>query len=160
MLFCAYLCNYVPTEYREFIAENALRFALRIEVVYAICYVESHFNARAKSSAGAIGMMQLLPSTAAWVLPHLGVEEYSEEMLYEPEMNIRIGCYYLSYLYTLFSEDWCVFAAYNAGEGRVIVWLKEGITAETIPYVETRRYVEKVQYAISRFEKKKSTSFY
>ena len=104
--------------------------------------------------------MQILPSTGEWIAEKLGVKDYRDDSLYDPELNIWFGVYYLSYLYGRFSSDTWVFAAYNAGEGNVSEWISAGLEAEDIPFSETRSYVKKVRRAAQRYRNKKMLSFY
>ena len=120
-----------------------------------MCETESHFNSRAKSSAGAVGIMQIMPDTAKWIALSIGIADFDTDDLYDPNVNIRFGVWYLSYLYSVFAESWQVFAAYNAGETVVKDWVKQGISKkEDIPYAETASYVEKIERSIGRYRKK------
>ena len=99
--------------------------------------------------------MQILPSTGEWIASNLSIEEYSSEDLFDPEVNIRFGCFYLAYLHTRFSDDWAVYAAYNAGEGRVERWLDSGVTRDTVPIEETKEYIRRVERALINYRNKK-----
>lgn len=104
--------------------------------------------------------MQLMPDTASWVAKCIPIENYKDEDLFVPETNVRIGVWYLSYLYGVFDESWQVFAAYNAGEGTVKDWISdENFKKEDIPYSETANYVTKVERALKRYGKKKFAAF-
>lgn len=117
-------------------------------LVYAVIKAESGFSEKAESRAGAVGLMQLLPSTAQFIAEKNHVE-YSPERLKESGYNVRLGCMYLGYLLERFGEE-TALAAYNAGEGTVLKWLKDprfspdGERLSEIPYPETARYVKKV----------------
>ena len=129
-------------------------------LILSICETESHFNPRAVSSVGAIGIMQIMPETGRWIAGVLDYNDYNEECLYDPDVNIRFGAYYLSYLELRFSDRVAVIAAYNAGEGAVREWLSnENFSFDEIPFVETREYVEKVESVYRRYEKKKVFAF-
>ena len=128
-------------------------------LVAAIIEVESHFDPHAVSRVGAVGLMQIMPSTGEWIADRLGVEPYVEDDLCDPAVNLRFGCYYLSYLASTFDDLWQIIAAYNAGEGVVMGWNARGVTVETIPYPETARYVRRVTDAIPRYRSKKFRSF-
>lgn len=118
------------------------------ELVYAIIKAESGFREDAVSSAGAVGLMQLRPSTAQFVCERAGIE-FDAERLKEGEYNIDLGCRYLSYLFERFALE-AALAAYNAGEGTVREWLadsqysSDGVTLARIPYSETAAYLKKV----------------
>lgn len=120
--------------------------------VYGLIRQESRFIPTVSSSVGAQGLMQVMPSTAAWIANRIGVENYHEQSLTELEMNIVIGTAYLRMLYAELDQSYVLAtAAYNAGPARARVWratLKEPIEAaafiETIPFYETRDYVKNV----------------
>jgi soluble lytic murein transglycosylase len=120
-------------------------------LVLALIRQESLFDRRARSSAFALGLMQLLPSTAAKVATRNGMPPPSSETLYDPETNLEIGTHYLRELLQRYSNNWHkAIAAYNAGENAVDRWEKEIATedaeefVERIPYLETRGYVKLV----------------
>ena len=103
---------------------------------------ESKFRADAKSSAGAIGLMQLLPATAQGIAIHTGGSKFVVSDLYNPEINIRYGAWYLDNLFKKYRNERLVLAAYNAGQGNVDKWRANG---ESIQFSETRAYVETVE---------------
>jgi len=109
-------------------------------LVAAIIWTESHFRTRAISSAGAIGLMQIMPATGKWVADKIGVEGFTTDELYDPGTNIRLGIWYLRYLIDRFGRVDTALAAYNAGPGNVERWQKEGEEA----FPETAEYVRKV----------------
>ena len=125
-----------------FRAESA-EWGVPLFLLLAVVNAESAFDARAVSDAGAVGLMQVMPATAGWVAASNGWA-YAPEMLYEPAYNVRVGAAYLAYLATKFEGEW-VYAAYNAGEGMAAQWIKEGVSADAVPYRETREYVRKVR---------------
>jgi soluble lytic murein transglycosylase len=120
-------------------------------LVLALIRQESLFDTRARSPARALGLMQLLPSTAARVASRNGMPAPSNEKLFDPETNLNIGTQYLKELLQRYSNNWFkAIAAYNAGENAVDRWEKEIATddaeefIERIPYLETRGYVKLV----------------
>lgn len=131
--------------YRKIIKESGLDPNL----VYAVIKAESGFREHAKSTAGAVGLMQILPSTAEFVCEMNGLE-FSPEKLNEGDYNVTIGCLYLNYLLKRFTVTETALCAYNAGEGTVSEWLSEsaysadGLTLKQIPYAETRSYIKKI----------------
>ena len=133
-----------PRPYRAVVEESGLEPAL----VYAVMKAESGFDERAISPAGAKGVMQLMPSTAAFIAELENIP-FDEKRLFEGEYNVRLGCAYLKYLLERFEER-TALAAYNAGEGTVRLWLKDGrysadgVTLDSIPYSETRQYLKKI----------------
>ncbi len=139
-----------PFDYREYIEKYCDEYSVPYELASAVIRVESSFDKDAVSKAGAVGLMQLLPSTAEELAGRMG-EEFVEEDLKSPETNIKYGCYYLSYLYRNTGENWdTACAAYNAGIGRVKAWLADekysddGRTLKEIPIEETKDYVNKI----------------
>ncbi len=118
-------------EYQPMIEEAAIRYNISAELVSAVVHAESHFNPVAVSSAGAVGLMQLMPGTAA---------RYQVTNRQDPKQNIEGGTRYLRDLMVLFKNDLSLaVAAYNAGENAVI---RRGYKIP--PYKETQRYVKKV----------------
>ena len=139
-----------PVDYFEIISAEAQSVDIDPYLVSAVIKAESNFREDAQSSAGAMGLMQLMPSTAEW-LATKGGYEFEPERLYEPEYNIRLGCQYLRFLLDYWQWDVCkALASYNAGQTNVARWLNEGIwdgTGENladIPFNETQKYVDKV----------------
>jgi len=117
--------NY-PLEYRDFIEAAAAEYNLNPAFVSAIIRNESSFQPRAESGVGARGLMQLMPDTAEWIAQKMKFSGYAFERMYDPESNIRFGCWYLRYLSSLFQGDpVCVACAYHAGQGQVIAWLSD-----------------------------------
>ena len=103
---------------------------------------ESKFRADAKSSAGAIGLMQLLPATAEGIAIHTGGSKFVVSDLYNPEINVRYGAWYLHHLMQKYGDERTALAAYNAGQQNVDGWRAQG---EGIQFAETRSYVDKVE---------------
>ncbi len=141
-----------PREFSEYVEEYSEAYGVPEYIIYAIIKTESDFVSSAKSGAGAIGLMQIMPATFEWMCDLLG-EDYEHGMLYDPETNIKYGTYYLSYLYGIYARWPTVYAAYNAGLGTVDIWLKsakysnDGMSLYYIPYEETRNFVEDVTKA-------------
>lgn len=117
------------------------------ELTLAVMRAESGFDEQAVSNAGAVGLMQLMPSTAEWLWERGGYgAELSAEELFNPEINVLLGADYLEYLTDKFELPFAL-AAYNAGEGVVSDWKKQGVKCvRDIPYPETRRYVRRVTF--------------
>lgn len=140
-----------PVKYSEYVEKYSGEYAVPAEIIYAVIKCESSFEADAKSAKGAIGLMQIMPSTFEDLCRRTG-EEYNESLLYDPAINIRYGTFYLSYLYSRYGVWENVFAAYNAGYGRVDGWLKNPeISTDgrltNIPFEETKEYVKRVSDA-------------
>ncbi len=136
-----------PVRYAATVRRNAAKFRLESELVFAVIRAESNFRADARSSAGAVGLMQLMPQTAEFIARSTGIEFD----LYDPKDNVCMGCWYLAYLGERFCSQTEILAAYNAGEGIVRSWLKnqsycnDDGTLKTIPYPETERYIRRVK---------------
>ncbi len=140
----------LPIKYEAEVKKYSQVYELDEAFVFAIICAESSFDANAESDAGARGLMQLMPSTAKWLVDKYKLEA-DPEMLFDADTNILLGCQYLSYLNSRFDNDKSlVLAAYNGGEGNVKKWLSnelyspDGKTLTNIPYKETANYVEKV----------------
>ena len=148
-LFFAALFFAVRYAFRRPYADIVTKSSAEDELVYAIMKAESGFNERAVSRAGAVGLMQLMPSTARFVCEREGVV-YDGTKLSEGDYNVTLGCMYLVYLLSKFEVLNTAVAAYNAGEGTVEKWLndkslsRDGKNLTDIPYRETREYVKKV----------------
>jgi soluble lytic murein transglycosylase len=147
-----------PVEFVKDITKYADQFGVDPYLVMAVIYVESYFDASACSYKGAVGLMQIMPKTGEWVAQRLKIKDFTSEKLYKPDMNIRIGCWYLSNLQSQFNGDLdLVLAAYNGGSGNVRKWLKnreyslDGKTISYIPFKETREYVQKVKKAYKKY---------
>lgn len=141
-----------PIVYPENVKNAARQTSVNEHFIFAITRQESAFKTDAKSSAGAMGLMQLLPSTAKHTAKKYGIS-YKEQDLLVPEKNITLGSQYLDQLLGSFSGNRILAAAaYNAGPGRVRQWLNKEDAAkvpydvwiETIPYKETRNYVQNI----------------
>jgi soluble lytic murein transglycosylase len=140
-----------PLAFWDLIQQKAQDRGLDPYLVLALIRQESLFDTRARSPAAAIGLMQLIPPTAARVAKQLGLAAPSQETLFEPEVNLTLGTQYLKDLLQRYSNNWYkAIAAYNAGEAAVDRWEREIVTddieefVERIPYVETRGYVKLV----------------
>lgn len=147
-----------PLAYEDLITQYAAQYGLDPARVAAVIYCESSFRPEALSSAGAIGLMQIMPSTGEWIAQKLG-ETYDVQRLYDPETNIRYGCWYLNYLGERFDGDLIkVTAAYHAGGGRVDEWLQsaenspDGRTLENIPSQVTGAYVKNVSRMLEKYK--------
>jgi soluble lytic murein transglycosylase len=136
--------------YREQLQAAAREMALDDAWVLGLIRQESRFMADARSSAGASGLMQLMPATASWVAKKMGMTSFRSSMVNEVETNLALGTYYLKHVHDkLDGSPVLASAAYNAGPRRAERWrderpLEGAIFAETIPFNETRDYVKKV----------------
>lgn len=124
----------------------AASFDVSPAMILAVISTESDFKPDALSSVGAIGLMQLMPDTFSFLRDERLKEDIPDDAIWQRDVNIRYGTYYLSYLFDRFGSWHTALAAYNAGEGRVADWLKDpllsdGITLFRIPFEETENYV-------------------
>ena len=135
-----------PLEFKDEITRYSEMYSIDKYFVCAVIYVESRFDEKAASNKGAIGLMQIMPDTGKWAAEKIGLDGYSEDSLVDADVNIHIGCWYLSYLSQLFDRDARkVLAAYNAGPAKVQKWLDDDELLKNIPYEETEQYLNKVQ---------------
>ncbi|MBK1716775.1 transglycosylase SLT domain-containing protein [Thiocystis violacea] len=138
-----------PLAYRDLIGEQAWRIGIDADWIHAVLRQESVFARAIASPAGAIGLMQLMPATAAEVAATLGLDKPSRWALHDPELNIALGSTYLTWMRDRFGHPALATAAYNAGPRRVRDWLPSECTPvdlwiARIPFDETRAYVERV----------------
>ena len=134
-----------PRKYKNHVVAFSEEYGLDKALVYAIIKVESDFNKTAISKSGALGLMQILPNTAKWIAKELN-QEYNNEIMFEPEINIKFGCFYLRYLFDKFDDIDKVICAYNAGEGKVFDWIENGeLVRDKIDYNETKNYLSRVE---------------
>jgi soluble lytic murein transglycosylase len=131
-----------PLRYSEFVRVHARENGLDPALLAAVIYQESKFDAGARSSSGAIGLMQLTPGTAKGIAIRTGGSAFRIADLYNPEINIRYGAWYLHNLFVKYANERLVLAAYNAGQGNVDRWLARH---EPIQFPETRAYVTRVE---------------
>lgn len=140
-----------PRPHGDVFRRHAFQSELPLQFLYAIARQESAFNARAVSSAGARGMMQLMPATARMVADRVRVQRPSRADLFNPDVNVRLAAHHLAWLMRRYRGNRAlVAAAYNAGESRVDRWTKDvdglptAVWVERIPFRETRDYVKGV----------------
>lgn len=142
--------------YSEVIIASAGEFGLDRYLVAAVIHCESGNDPSAVSPRGATGLMQIMPDTGAWIAEKMGME-YGEGTLYDPAINVRMGCWYLRYLLDKFDGSRTeALAAYNAGPGNVSKWLEdERYSANgeltSIPFPETETYVARVRRAYDKY---------
>lgn len=159
-----------PIHYKEDIWISSEQYNVDPYLVAAIIRVESNYNPDRVSSKNATGLMQIMPSTASWIISVAGFNEEVLDKLDQPEVNIQLGTWYIQSLDRQFrhvvdaykgiqSEEErelmriaLIAASYNAGPGNLTKWLQQGTwdgryeTREQIPFGETRHYVLRVAY--------------
>lgn len=134
-----------PAPFSDCVKEYSKKNKVEMPLIYSMMKSESNFNHRVKSSAGAIGLMQLMPSTAAGIAKKLRLKQYD---LKDPCTSVMLGAYYIAGLSVRYKGQLeYVVAAYNAGAGNVNKWIKSGsftdkdFFAEFVPFYETRHYI-------------------
>jgi soluble lytic murein transglycosylase len=137
-----YLRARYPLEYEHILRTHARNHDLDPALVAAVVYVESRFDPNAQSTAGAIGLMQLLPDTAKGIALRTGGKRFVVADLRDPEINVRYGTWYLDHMRERYGRLNLALAAYHAGQGNVDHWRAEGLG---IAFPETRAYVEEVE---------------
>lgn len=148
--------NMFPLGYKDLVIRYAKENDLDPLLVFSVIKAESNFNPNATSHKNARGLMQIIDDTGIWAAEKMGLEEFKVESLYDPEINIKIGCWYLKnlkneiYQYNGEINNDLILAAYNGGIGNVRKWLKDkkysssGKSLEKIPFKETENYIKRV----------------
>ena len=131
-----------PLRYEQIVRGHADNYSLDPALLAAVIYQESKFKANARSTSGAIGLMQLLPDTAKGIALHTGGSAFRVDDLYDPEINVRYGAWYLRHLLRKYRDERSALAAYNAGQDNVDRWRRNG---QEIQFSETRAYVDRVE---------------
>lgn len=152
---------FYPQKYEQQVQKYAKEFGVEEPLIYSVIRTESGFRPEVVSSAGAMGLMQLMPSTFDWLQQELeGSVTYSSDSLLDPDVNIRYGTYLLSKLLKEHNGDIkTAAAAYNAGTANVQSWLSDGAysqdgkTLSNIPFDETRTYVDRVSEGYEMYKK-------
>lgn len=148
-----------PLQFQTIIEAHAVNYDLDPSLVAAVVYTESKFDPRAESSAGALGLMQLLPDTAQGIADRTGGGNFKPADLYDPELNVRYGCWYLNALRDKYSDHpqalELALAAYNAGQGNVDRWVAATPDGRVvrIRFRETRDYVKRVERMQSLYQR-------
>ena len=145
-------------EYEDLIRTYAAENNIPPAYVASVILAESSYRPEVVSYADARGLMQILPSTAKWIAGKFD-EEYVEGCLFDPETNIKYGCWYLGFLMNRYDGDMeCSSSAYHAGQGTVDKWLKDpaisadGKTLDNIPSEATGTYVSRILKYYEKYE--------
>ena len=151
-----------PLAYKETIVQMAKDFNLEPWHIAAVVRCESSFNAKATSGVGARGLMQIMPDTGEWLAGKFDEDDqFDPEWLYEPEYNLKYGCWYLSWLMDRYDGDITLAtAAYHAGQTCVDGLLSDPsvspdgktIDVDSIPYPNTKTYVNRVLTACTKYK--------
>ncbi len=131
-----------PLRYATIVRVHAHENRLDPALLAAVIESESKFNPNARSSAGAVGLMQLTPSTAKGIAVYTGGTRFRVSDLTDPDINVRYGAWYLRHLLDKYGDERLALAAYNAGQENVDRWQAKH---EGIQFAETRDYVARVE---------------
>jgi soluble lytic murein transglycosylase len=131
-----------PLDYGDLVRAHAASNGLDAALVAAVIYEESRFRPRARSQVGALGLMQIQPATGETIARRTGGTAFRVSDLYDPDVNIRYGAWYLRRLIDKYGDERLALAAYNAGEATVDRWLEEG---KGIAAAGVRSYVDSVE---------------
>jgi soluble lytic murein transglycosylase len=139
-----------PLRYDAIVRGHARTYRLDPALLAAVIYQESKFRPAVVSGAGAVGLMQLLPSTAHGIATRTGGSGFRDSDLTVPEINVRYGAWYLRHLLDKYRDERTALAAYNAGQANVDGWLARG---SGIRFGETERYVTAIEAAKSAYRR-------
>lgn len=146
-----------PMKYTNYVERYARENNIDRFLVYAVIKTESGYDSGAVSNVGARGLMQIMEETFEWIKYRLEDEDTEYLDMFDPETNIRYGCYLLGYLCDEFGNIETAMAAYHAGRGQVNEWLadpeisSDGVYLDMIPIPDTAHYVSKIQKAMDTY---------
>ncbi len=148
-----------PMYYQQEVYRYALKNNLNPFLVAGVIRTESKYNPTARSPKGARGLMQLMPTTANWIAAQNKLTVLSDQDLYNPDLNIKLGTWYLSELLNEFhNNEILALAAYNGGRGNVKDWMRrfqwtyDFTEIDKIPFPETRDFVHRVQKSKEKYQ--------
>ena len=148
-----------PKGFEERVKFFSQKYALDEFLVYSVIREESHFDKEAVSVSDARGLMQLLPSTALETAPKAGLPNFKTSQLFSPDINLNLGCYYLSWLLEIFEGNFAVsLAGYNGGPTSAKTWYEKNGALdidefiEEIPFKQSRNYVKKILRSYVAYE--------
>jgi soluble lytic murein transglycosylase len=148
-----------PFLYQEAVYTYAIQYDLDPFLIAGVIRTESKFFAEARSPKGALGLMQIMPETGRWIAEQREQKNFMIDDLYDPDLNIRFGTWYLASLKKEFAGNEVLYlAAYNGGRGNVKQWIqrygwsKDFEAVGQIPFKETREYVERVRNSKKRYQ--------
>jgi soluble lytic murein transglycosylase len=148
-----------PVAYLDEVSESAALYDVNPYLILAMIRVESNFKHNSLSAKGAVGLMQLMPDTAAWANVESRLRLDSRAYIDEPKANILLGTWYLAWLLNRYDQDMIqAVVAYNAGQGNVDRWINAGIwdgseyRLDQVPIGETRHYAARVLYYFGRYQ--------
>ncbi len=149
-----------PRKYEKEISAASEQYGVDQALIYSVIKTESNFDPDAKSPAGAMGLMQIMPETFEWMrTSYKDSAEHEVEDLYDPAINIDYGVHYLSILLKMYQDEETAVCAYNAGCANVDRWLQnpdysdDGKTLKNVPYEETDNYRQRIREYKSIYQK-------
>ena len=149
-----------PQRFTEYVEYYGGKYGIDPMILYAFIRTESNFDPNADSDAGARGLMQITEVTFDWIKMKIAPKEsLTFDDLYDPETNIRYGCWLVGYLCSEFGNVDTAMAAYHAGRGQVNEWLadkeysSDGVHLDVIPISDTAHYVNKIDRAMDTYKK-------
>ena len=158
--FSYFLRLFYPIHFRDKIERHAQENDVDPMLLAAIIRSESRFRPQVVSAKGAVGLMQIMPETGTYIAQQIGFLDFTVEQLQDPDVNIRLGAWYVSDLQRQFNNNLpVVLAAYNAGRGNVRQWLENGVwdgteeNLDDIPFKETKQYVGSVLEDYDRYHR-------
>ena len=152
-VFVTILMVAFPIKYKPLIRTAANEHGVDKTIIASVINAESKFKKDAVSKKGAVGLMQIMPSTGEFIAEMMGIDDYN---LLDEQTNIEMGTFYLRYLLDKFVDLKTALMAYNAGEGNVTNWIANGLGSdnklEKSPYPATNKYVEKVLNGMNMYK--------
>ncbi len=147
-----------PVYFEEIILAEADKYELDPALILAIMRQESLFERSAESIAGARGLMQVMPATGEYIVERAGFETYNPDQLWLPYLSIRYGAWYIDQQLGIFDgNQFAALAAYNAGPGNVLEWIKVSddldVFVESIPYWESRTYIRNIYINLAAYRR-------
>ncbi|SDC10266.1 soluble lytic murein transglycosylase [Paenibacillus sp. UNCCL117] len=147
-------------KYEEEIHTYAKQYDLDPLLVAAIIRVETNYRPDLESKKGAYGLMQLMPDTSDWIIEKAPFDDSYKSRLHDPAVSIELGSWYLNWMSKQFEGNpYAMVAGYNAGHGKVGMWLEDKQwdgtlkNSQQIPYGETRHYLQRVMYYYHKYVK-------
>lgn len=159
MAYNSYIKQNYPIKFENYVEKYSAEFNVDKYLVYAVIKTESGFRRDAVSDVGARGLMQIMEDTFDWIKFKMDDDDAVYYDMYDPEKNIKYGCWLLGYLYDEFGNVEAVAAAYHAGRGNVNEWLADrrysldGEHLDKIPIKDTEYYVHKITKAMDMYLK-------
>jgi soluble lytic murein transglycosylase len=147
-----------PIKYQSYVERYAQEYGVDRTLIYSVIKCESGFRKDAVSDVGAIGLMQITPETFAWAQTKTK-ESLPDEQLYDEETNIKYGTKILSLLLAEYKSEQLTLCGYHAGWGKVKEWINDddlgydGDSLDTIPFADTRHYVDRVLHTQDTYQK-------